>query len=190
MIRLVAEAYLALDGTFKALTFKQGWQSEIDVSLTGFWHSFLAIIPAMAMLAGILIAADHIGGSFNEAAIWWIFWLSWLVFPGAAAVATVVLGVRERFVPWVVMHNWTVVWLYGILTLLWALLTAGLISREFFEFANFIYLYFRVLVHWRIAYVSLGLPTITAALAAAVPIVVYEIAQAIIYRAYTAPAAG
>lgn len=184
MIRLIAEAYLGLTATLQALTYRKGWQERLDVSLTGFWHSFLAIIPSTALVALIFIAIGHAGYQPPSLGTWISYGLSWLIFPGAAAVATIVLGVRQSFVPWVILHNWGVVWLYAFLALMWMLLTAGLINREFLEFVLFLYLYFRVLVHWRIAYVTLGLPTITSALAAAVPIVTAEIGQLLVRQAF------
>ena len=42
-------------------------------------------------------------------------------------------------------------------------------------------MYLRILVHWRIAYATLGLPTITSALAAAVPIIAGEILVVALY---------
>lgn len=188
MIRQIAAAYLALDGVLKALFFRPGWQAEIDVSLTGLRHSFLAIIPATLLVILILLGVGHSGYTFNTTALWVNFALSWLVFPGAAAMTTVILGVRQNFIPWVVIHNWTTVWLYGFITLLWMLLTAGLIGQQLFEILNFIYFYLRVLVHWRVAYVSLGLPTITSAFAAAVPLVILAIVRVLIYKAFELPA--
>lgn len=74
-------------------------------------------------------------------------------------------------------------WLYGYLFVLWTLYTAGLLPAELMGLALFIYPYMRVLVHWRIAYVSLGLPTIASALTAAVPILATEIAVAAYFSA-------
>lgn len=188
MIRLIAEAYLALSATLKALTFRPNWQAGLDVSMTGFWHSFFAVIPSILLVGFSIISFNHAGFPIEVFRVWLVFALSWLIFPGAAAVTTIILGVRQSFVPWVVLHNWGVVWLYALTTFYWTLLTAGLITLEVLQVLFFMHLYFRMLVHWRIAYVTLGLPTITSALAAAVPIVVLEITRLVVYQAF--PASG
>ena len=80
-----------------------------------------------------------------------------------------------------IVHNWAVVWLYGLQALLWMLFTAQLINRDILALAFQLYMYLRILVHWRIAYATLGLPTITSALAAAVPIIAGEILVVALY---------
>ncbi|MEC9249110.1 MAG: hypothetical protein VX501_00550 [Pseudomonadota bacterium] len=190
MIRLIAEAYLALDGALKALTFKPGWEAEFDVSMTGFWHSFLAIIPASLCLAIIYVGAAHAGSPPPLGALITIFAVSWVLFPGAAAIVSVVLGVKDRFVPWVILHNWTVIWLWMFLAGMSLLRTAGLAGQDLYEFVMFLYIYLRFLVHWRVAYVSLGVPTITSALGAAVPLVMSYIAQVLVYQALVPASAG
>lgn len=188
MIRLIAEAYLALDGAFKALTFKPGWQDEFDVSTSGFWHSFAAIIPASVCPIFIHVGSVEAGSEISLFHRLILFGVSWVLFPGAAAIVTVVLGVKDRFVPWVILHNWGVVWLWMFLALVSLLRTAGLMSQDFFVFVMFLYSYLRFLAHWRIAYISLGVPTITSAFATAVPLVMGFISQVLIYQAFMPPA--
>ena len=190
MIRLFAEAYLALDGALKALTFKPGWEAEFDVSMKGFWHSFLAIIPASIMLGIAILGRSHVGATTELAPVFLLFALSWIIFPGAAAIVTVVLGVRDRFVPWVIMHNWGIIWLWIFLAGLWVLRIAGLLPGEAHNMLMFFYIYLRFLAHWRIAYVSLGVPTITSAFGAAVPLVISYIVQVLIYQALAPASAG
>jgi hypothetical protein len=72
----------------------------------------------------------------------------------------------------------------------WTVFTAGLLPVELMRVALFVYPYLRVLAHWRIAYVSLGLPTITSALAAAVPVLAIEIAVAVYFATLIAPQAS
>ena len=83
------------------------------------------------------------------------------------------------------------VWLYAIITAIWSLQVAGIINAEFRDFLFFIYGYLRILVHWRIAYVTLGVPTITSAFTAAVPALVSYIVLVAISQAFAVtPPAG
>ena len=53
-----------------------------------------------------------------------------------------------------------------------------------------LYEYIRLLVHWRVAYMALGLPTILSAVAAAVPVLAMEIVARLVVQAYGLPEAG
>jgi len=188
MIRLAASIYLGLNATYKALTFKPGWHGELDVSMAGFWRSFAAIIPSVVMLWLILLGQSSAGYTIPLASVMLSFAVSWLVYPGVAAVVCTALGVRDKFVPWVVMMNWGRAWLYIVLGFLWMLRTSGLVGTALPELFLILFQYIRFLVYWRLAYVSLGLPTITAAFAGAVPLIVSWIATALVYQAFLPPA--
>ena len=187
MIRLAAEAFLSLTSLYKALTFKKDWQSGLDVSTRGLWHSFAAALICLPFFLLILSGGSRIGLTEQVAPFWWHFLLSWPVFLIVAGLITRVVGATERFTPWVVMHNWGVVWLYGLLAVMWSLQIAGLINvTTLGVLLVFVYDYVRLLVHWRIAYLALGTPTITSALIAAVPILVSEILGVGLIRIYGA----
>lgn len=190
MMRLIAEARLALVASWRALTFQQGWKAGFDISLDGLWRSFFAAVLALPLVALILAGAWDAGGTIELGTFAFGYAVSWALFPVAAAAACLITGARSGFVPWVIVHNWAVLWLYALQALFWTLHTAGIFNRELLELAFFLYTYLRILVHWRIAYVSLGLPTITSALAAAVPILAAEIAVTLLYTSTQASQAA
>jgi hypothetical protein len=190
MMRLIAEARLALVASWRALTFQQGWKAGFDISLDGLWRSFFAAVLALPLVALILAGAWDAGGTIELGTFAFGYAVSWALFPVAAAAACLITGARSGFVPWVIVHNWAVLWLYALQALFWVLHTAGIFNRELLELAFFLYTYLRILVHWRIAYVSLGLPTITSALAAAVPILAAEIAVTLLYTSTQASQAA
>ncbi|WP_300544787.1 hypothetical protein [Maricaulis sp.] len=190
MIALASEARRSIGASWRMLTFKEGWREGFDVSLGGFWRSFAAAVLALPLVALILAGGWHAGGTIELGRFAFGYALSWAIFPLAAAAACAVTGARTGFVPWVVVHNWAVLWLYAFQALFWTLHTAGLFTRDLLELSFFFYTYLRILVHWRIAYASLGLPTITSALAAAVPILAGEITVTLLYASARAAQAS
>ncbi len=176
MIRLIAEGWVGVQASLRLLTFRPGWEGQFNTSISGLWRSFAAILPAIPMVLLIQAATVRAGGTMSLGDQFVVQSLSWIIFPLAAAAACYVTGARSAFVRWVVVHNWAVLWLYFYLFLVWMTYTAGLLPSVMAAIALNIYPYIRVLVHWRVAYVSLGLPTITAALSAAAPILAIELA--------------
>jgi hypothetical protein len=190
MIRLAAEGWLAVKASGRLLGFRDGWQDGFDTSMRGFWRSFAAILFAVPLIAMIHVAGLAAGRQLSWADEFLLQGLSWVLFPVAAGIASWIMNARAGFVRWVVVHNWAVLWLYGYLFVLWTVYTAGLLPGPLMGLALFVYPYIRVLVHWRIAYVALGLPTIASALTAAVPILATEVAVAIYFSAFIAPQAS
>ena len=161
MMRLVAEAWLALQGCWRILTFKEGWESNFDTSMGGLWRSFSAAIFALPLVALILLGAWH--GANGERSYGFddllVYTLSWVVFPVAASLAASIVGARGRWAAWVVLHNWSSILLFAVQASYWMLFTAGLINMAVVSFLSLIYGYLRILVHWRIAYIALGTQT-------------------------------
>jgi len=190
MIRLIAEAWIALKGVYFLLMMKENWAENFDFSLRGLWHSFSAVLFVLPLIGLVMIGGYYAGGRDFVPVFVVSYTLSWLIFPLAAAIAVSVLGVRQNFTPWVVLHNWGVVFLYGLQAIFWTLHVAGLADMEMLGLLFFAYGPIRILVHWRIAYAALGVPTITSAMAAAVPVIASEILYVVINQAFSAPAAG
>lgn len=190
MMRFVAEAWVAVRASWRIFTFRPDWKSGFDISMAGFWRSFGAILFAVPMIAMIHVSGEAIGRDLSWRDEFLIQGVSWVLFPVAAALAAQVTGARAGFVRWIIVHNWAVLWLYAYLFVLWTLFTVGILPVELMSIGIFVYPYLRVLAHWRIAYVSLGLPTITSALAAAVPILATEIAVRIYFTSVVAPQAS
>lgn len=191
MIRLMAEGWLGMQGALRLLTFRPGGEACFDVSLNGFWRSFGGMLFALPLVVLIYFEREHLGVAINGTTYFSIYFATWISFPIAAAVAVSVVGARHRYIAWVILHNWGVVWLYCIIAAIWSLQVIGVINAELRDFLFFLYGYLRILVHWRIAYVTLGLPTITAAFTAAVPALVSFIVLVWISQALAvAPAAN
>jgi hypothetical protein len=189
MLRLMAEAWLAARSLYRLMRFQEGWEDGFDLSANGFWRSFGAALVALPLIALILVGAWYIQpAEFSGLRFFVLYILSWLVFPLAAGLAVTVLGVRTKFTVWVILHNWAVVLLYGLQAIFFLLHTAGLINGDMLNLLFMLYGYGRLLVHWRIAYASLGLPTITSALATAVPILAFELVMTGINLAFIASA--
>ncbi|WP_291841838.1 hypothetical protein [Maricaulis sp.] len=169
MIGLVMEGWRGMLGALRLLTFRPGGEAMFDVSLRGFWRSFGGILFALPLAILAHVERQYIGTSVDATTYFLIFFGTWLSFPVSAAVAVAIAGARNRYMHWVVVHNWGVVWLYGVIAGILALEVIGIINAEFRDFLFFLYGYLRILVHWRLAYVTLGLPTITAALTATIP---------------------
>ncbi|MCR9267086.1 MAG: hypothetical protein NXI03_05890 [Alphaproteobacteria bacterium] len=177
MIRLIAEGWVGVRASLRLLTFRPGWEDGFNTSIAGFWRSFAAILPAIPMVLLIQAATVKAGGTMSYLDQFVVQSLSWFIFPVAAAAACFATGARAAFVRWVVVHNWAVIWLYFYLFVVWMAYTAGVLPTFLTAIALNIYPYIRVLVHWRVAYATLGLPTITSALAAAAPILAIELAM-------------
>jgi len=169
MIGLISEGWRGMIGASRLLTFRPGGEAMFDISMAGFWRSFGAILFALPLAALALAERAHLGVPVDIWMYFLIFFGTWASFPLSAAVAVALAGARGRYLPWVIVHNWGVIWLYGIIAGIWSLQVIGVINADFRDFLFFLYGYLRILVHWRIAYVTLGLPTITAALTATIP---------------------
>ena len=189
MIRLIAEGWQGMQGALRILTFRAGGEAMFDVSLAGFWRSFAAALFVIPLVTLIHFERLHLGVGIDAAMYSLIFAATWLSFPLAAALAVAVIGAKPRYLAWVILHNWGVVWLYLVITAIWSLQVAGIINGEFRDFLFYLYAYYlRVLVHWRLAYVALGVPTITSAVAAIVPILVSQIILVAISQAFASAA--
>lgn len=102
-------------GAWRMMTGRRDGLRLLDLSLDGFWNSFFAIIVALpVMLAGwVSMAADLTGVDASFALrLSMVLRLAivdigaWLVPVVALAVAAPYIGVRDRFVPYVVASNW------------------------------------------------------------------------------------
>ena len=189
MMRIVAEAWLALQGVWRILTFKPGWQAHFDPSLAGLQRSFSAALLALPAVALILAGIWYAGGGGRWLQGFLVYGLAWLVFPLAASLAVSISGTRGQWSGWVILHNWSSLFGFYVQAACWTLYIAGLINLPILGLLIGLYHYYlRVLIHWRIAYVALGVPTIRAALLAAIPYLAVE-ALVVIVSLSTAPEA-
>jgi hypothetical protein len=114
---MFSDAKSGLTGVVRLLAGQSDYHGYFDVSTNGLARSFSAALPALPLaflVAGISngIAAEASLDPDIEATIVsaphvvtrWA--LSWAYFPLLAAVLTRMMNRRERFAPWVVVHNW------------------------------------------------------------------------------------
>lgn len=106
------EVTKALYGAWRLLRFDAGGMSWFDISITGFWRSFLAAVlvaPGYAIVMGIALAVRdepvNPGRAIVIASIAYV--LSWAAFPVVAILLTRLLAVTDRYFQLVISTNWS-----------------------------------------------------------------------------------
>jgi hypothetical protein len=112
------EIKTALEGALLLARGNVAGMTRFDLSITGFWRSFFAIVlasPAYLFLLADQYAATEVGTHiFGVVAIEaFAYVIGWCAFPVAAIFLTRLLGLGARYVPLVVAINWC-----GVLQLL------------------------------------------------------------------------
>jgi hypothetical protein len=157
----------ALYGAWRLARFDPGGMSYFDLSIDGFWASFLAaaLLYPLYVLQLFLLPDWH-DGSVDTGTLLLVrtlaYGISWIDFPLIAIVLTRYLGLGGRYVPFIIALNWASV-LQGLLQIALVIVKATGILGEFADllwFAGFIV----VLVYqWYVTRVSLGAPAGMAA---------------------------
>ncbi|WP_421792824.1 hypothetical protein [Hyphobacterium sp.] len=190
MIRLFAETWLGLKATLNVFSLREGWENQLNVSATGFVRSFGAALISLPLLVFIIFGFERFyveaitdyESTLTLSQIALQFVQTWLVFPVIAYILTRLTGTGPRFVPWVVLHNWSVVFLLLLLGFLISLYLAGLSSIASTGFSiAFIYEGIRYYLYFRVAQVTLGLPLLWTIPMAAIPIVANRALAMLIY---------
>ena len=175
MILTADEVVRSLKGSLRLIRREREGLSAFDTSVEGFWHSFAAVI--LAIPAFIVLLADQefragrfvAGGLFDDA--WFVareaavFLAPWILFPLLMAGFVRVMGLERRYVPYIVIYNWSGVIgavIFAVPALLHVLGMATGAHASFYTFAFAIIL---VQYRWFFARAALGL---SADLAAAV----------------------
>lgn len=169
-------------GVFALLMFKKDWRKHFDVSPEGVARSFSGVILALPAYVFLIVGvnyfyADNAAAYTSEmrftlldALISWARF--WLLFPVVAAGVVMVMGLKDRFASWLVVHNWTVFVLVHVQALLLALYPAGLADPGAISQAMMLYSFVRLFIHWRVAHGAMGLPPIMALVAAGIPLII------------------
>jgi hypothetical protein len=181
MKALIDDARTAIGGVFRLMAFREDWRSAFDVSADGLVRSFAAVLICLPAYAFLVAALNHFVVSnpdlapeaatmgLGEAALQYA--RLWLLFPLVAALVVLVLGRRRALVPWIVVHNWTVVALIHLQVLIWALNAAGLVDGAVLASLLSFYQLVRLFAHWRVALGALDVGPVTAGAAAAIPLI-------------------
>lgn len=178
MIALVWQARIAMDGVARMLAFREGWRAFFDVSARGVALSFGAALLALPLYVFVRAGFARFlsdNGLLVETVppLWWVmldYVRIWLVFPVIACLLAALLGRGRGAAPWIVLHNWVVLALYGVSSIIVALYLAGLATPQGLITLFWIYEMFRFYAHWRVAQAALGVPAGIAVGAAAAPI--------------------
>ena len=192
MIRAGYDAFRGLAGVLRLLTFRPEWAERFDVSASGVARSFFAAAFALPCLFFIIAARERMALELGASppdmpAVYYVlgYTLPWLLFPGFAAIVTILTGRREAFGPWIVVHNWAVLFLFMSQAFIYVLYMAGLADAgSAVRLVRDIYMPLRLIVHWRVAVGSLGLPWPIATGAAVIPVLGLEILSVILFDAF------
>jgi len=176
------EARRGVRGVFRLLAFRSDWRTWFTPTQAGVIRSFSGValaFPAFWFLitsANFFLAENPTAGGpedmigFAEMALIWARF--WLLFPLVAYAICQLMDLRDRFLAWLVVHNWTVFVLLHVQVVIWALYMAGLADAQSTGMLLAFYQVARLLVHWRVAHGALGLSPGLAAAAAGVPVVI------------------
>ncbi len=186
----LGEVQSGVVGCVKLLGFREDWRRHFDVSATGVARSFIGVVLALPGFAFTAMSINHLAAenptmvgtdvsiSVTEFLLVWVRF--WFLFPVVAAITVMVLGAKDRFSSWLVVHNWMVFTSIYFQASLWALYMSGLFNAEALLGIMGIFFMARFLIHWRVAIGSLGLPLAMASAAAAIPLVADMIMQELV----------
>ena len=174
-LSLTREIRRSLEGAARLLMFDAGALRYFNMSVAGFWRSFLAALIAAPIIALILMFQDGLlranAGSETEipplsqqfASEIFAYPLSVALFPVAMIGLSRLLKVTHRYVPDIIAYNWASV-IASLLTLAPLLVyAAGLIDARH-GLAAVLGLKLVICGYlWFIARASLGVPGLTAA---------------------------
>ncbi len=113
------EIRAALDGSWLLLRNRPEGMAYFDQSIQGFWRSFSAVfllIPAF-LLSGLAEKEFYFSEemfqpeTFPDGAYWTAQFIGlavdWVTLPILLAVLAVPIGISKRYVPFIVVRNWT-----------------------------------------------------------------------------------
>jgi len=118
---VIAGALWRLRGVTRMLTYRDGWREHFDISLSGFLGSFQAAIWGIPFYIAILLTQSELAmqitaadpGLDPPATAGLGYALAryaaiWLYFPILARVFVDFFKIPKSYAPWVIVHNWTV----------------------------------------------------------------------------------
>lgn len=191
MMRQFAGAIIALQGMFRLITFQSDWERHFDMSMRGFRESFGAAIFTLPLFFLFIACQRYVGGDPDIGQYLLIYIFLWLSFPLSAAGVVLVSQRRDAYLPWIVLHNWSFMARYVIITSIWLLYVAGVIGPDMWGLLATVYVFIlRPMIHWRVAVVALGVSAGQGALAAAIPALIDIMLVEGLVQLLTSPATG
>lgn len=160
MIRLLAEAALAMSGVGRILLFRPDWHERFNLTASGLYRSFAAILIGLPVYALLQVFFARLTAATPvELPIW--YYLAdlarlWLLFPFVAALAVTVTGTKRDYAAWLTVRNWSVLAQTSLVTLVAAAAVAGLADQTLLAvFFVFFYPAFLTVLHLSIAFAVL-----------------------------------
>jgi hypothetical protein len=177
----------AFAGSMALLRGEPDAMKHFDVSITGFWRSFLVALwlaPTLVvdiLVDGRLAAEDGYGDGALAGRIL-TYLAGFVVFPALLVLLAGPLGLARSYVPFIIARNWTS--LVGIIPALAAALAylVGLYGREALAFANFAALLFNLFYAYRVARIAASVPAGQATGLVALDFVLLLLASTLIAR--------
>jgi hypothetical protein len=132
------EIVAAVRGSLRLLADDPRGMAAFDLSFAGFWRSFgVALLMSPAALVSILADRSFAESDASTGLLFLVgglsYVLGWIAFPVVMLLLARPLGLEARYVPLMVVRNWTTVLgslPYALVTLLW--LVGGVPRRLMF----------------------------------------------------------
>lgn len=165
-----------------------------DLTLAGFWRSFLAVAlayPGFAVMAwcerALMTSPPAAGPYFAWESVAYVG--QSVAFPAVMIFLARMLRLGGTYVPFVIAYNWSAIWVTALLLPPLALLGLGLVGLTLGGLLNLAASIASVYYRWTVTRVSLATTGFTA-LGLVVVDVVLSIGIAMAARQFYAPAAG
>ncbi len=118
----------SLSGLAALLRLDRSAPARFNISIEGFWRSFYVAAPivfALHYLAQALYGEGEMGNPLPRILV---FAIAWISFPLVMLALGAVLGLNARYVPFIVVYNWSQVLPAAITVLIGAGHMLGLVS--------------------------------------------------------------
>ncbi len=164
----LTEATESLRGAGALLVGRADGMRRFDLTITGFWHSFGAILAILPVFVAYLAAEHAVSDAAGNpdvvpGALRWLgLAVDWVDMPLAMLGLALLLGLGRTYVPFIVAYNWGSVIAYALLCAPMLLLGLELISADLAAFATLVLLGIVMRYRWFIARVALEVGRLTA----------------------------
>jgi hypothetical protein len=184
--RAWAEVQLAVGGALKLARGDASGLGFFDTSIEGFWRSFRAAAicyPFFLILLAFRVSAAHwaASGVPRIVIVETIgYAISWVAFPLLVLSLTRWLGRENRFIPFIVVYNWSQILQTALFVIAAAGAASGLFPGDVGNAVDFAAAVAVLVYEWYIARVALQVSA-----SQAVPVVVLDIALGIVLSRIT-----
>jgi len=189
-----SEIRSALTGSFLLAKRDERGLQFFDVTIDGFWRSFLVVVliaPFYVLYAMQEIEIAHeinVQGSVPAANAGFVaarislLVLEWVIFPVAMIFITRLLGLWPRYIPYITIYNWSSLFISLALAPPVVLFFSGIISAQMTATINLFTVLFILYFRWYIAKKVLETATATAVLIVAFDLVFSLLIQGLFSR--------